>query len=43
MVERPNPKITPQTPAEKELQAVMIKYLEKEEALTQKFFPANPS
>ncbi|MCP5505201.1 MAG: hypothetical protein H7A41_08625 [Chlamydiales bacterium] len=36
-------KITPQTPAEKELQAVMIKYLEKEEALTQKFFPANPS
>lgn len=34
-------KVTPQTPAEKKLQAVMTKYLEKEEALTQKFFPTN--
>jgi len=34
-------KITPQTPTEKELQSIMVKYLEKEEALTQKFFPSN--
>ncbi|MDN3508996.1 MAG: hypothetical protein P0S93_03090 [Candidatus Neptunochlamydia sp.] len=34
--------IAPQTPAEKELQAVMVKYLEKEGIyLTQKFFPSN--
>ncbi|MDJ0651714.1 MAG: hypothetical protein QNJ27_01695 [Simkaniaceae bacterium] len=34
-------KTAPQTPAEKELQAIMVKYLEKEEVLTQKFFPSS--
>ncbi|QVL57629.1 MAG: hypothetical protein KFB93_00720 [Simkaniaceae bacterium] len=36
-------KIAPQSPTEQELQAVMAKYLQKEEALTEKFFPTNGS
>ncbi|MEM8727587.1 MAG: hypothetical protein AAGE99_02585 [Chlamydiota bacterium] len=33
-------KITPQTLAERELQAVMVKYLQKEDTLNRKFFPS---
>ena len=36
-------KLSPQNPIEQELQAVMAKYLKKEEALTEKFFPTNGS
>lgn len=33
-------KIAPQNPLEQEMQVVMAKYLQKEEALTEKYFPA---